>query len=160
MVVSDTSEREGDVDRSSDEESEHCDIIGWGLYKRDKDLRTGGGLGIKMVRGEENRGAKKMSVSGAGGGLGCWGGERADIGWSRKRGGDSGLFVALSRGGVGLWSLWTGGRGEQNGRLRCAVGALRGGGGCGLLWAFSGMFRAGCGFGAGLFESLGRGGCW
>ena len=82
------------------------------------------------------------------------------MGWSRKRGGEPGLFVALLRRGVGLWSLWTRGRGERNGRLCCAVGGLRGGVGCCLPWAFTGMFGAGCGFGAGLVENFGRGGCW
>ena len=43
VVVSDTSEREGDVDCSSKEESELRDIIGWGGYKREKGLRTEGG---------------------------------------------------------------------------------------------------------------------
>ena len=59
VAVSDTLEREGDVDRSSNEESELRDIIGWGWYKREKGLRTGGGLGIRMVRGEGNRGGEK-----------------------------------------------------------------------------------------------------
>ena len=76
--------------------------------------------------------------------VGLCGGERAEMGWSRKRGGEPGLFVALLRGGVGLWSLWMGGRGERNGRLRCAVGALRGGG-------------SGVGFGGHLLACLGQG---
>ena len=33
VVVFDMSEREGDIDRSSNEESELRDIMGWGLYK-------------------------------------------------------------------------------------------------------------------------------
>ena len=160
VVVSDTLEREGDVDRSSNEESELRDIIGWGWYKREKGLRTGGGaLDQDGEGGGEQGGRKKCWMSGEGGGLGCGGGERAETGWSQKRGGEPGLFVALLRGGVGLWSLWTRGRGERNGRLCCAVGALRGGVGCCLPWAFTGMVGAGCGFGAGLVESFGRGGC-
>ena len=59
VVVSDTLEREGDIDRSSNEESELRDMIGWGWYKREKRLRTGGGLAIRMVREEGNRGGKK-----------------------------------------------------------------------------------------------------
>ena len=159
VVVSDTLEREGDVDRSSNEESELLDIFGMGWYKREKGLRTGGGgSGSGWSGGRGTGGGKKCWTSGEGGGLGCGGGERAETGWSRKRGGEPGLVVALLRGGVGLWSLWTRGRGERDGGLCCAVGALRGGVGCCLPWAFTGMFGAGCGFGAGLVESFGRGG--
>ena len=160
VVVSDTLERKGDVDRSSNEESELRDPIGWGWYKREKGLRTGGGgSGSGWSGGRGTGGAKKMLDVRRGWCVGLWGGERADTGWSRKRGGEPGLFVALLREGVGLWSLWTRGRGERNGRLCCAVGALRGRVGCCLPWAFTGMFGAGCGFGAGLVQSFGRGGC-
>ena len=97
-------------------------------------------------------------MSGEGGGLGCGGGERAETGWSQNRGGEPGLFVALVRAGVGLCSLWTRGRGERNGRLCCAVGALRGGVGCCLPWAFTGMVGAGCGLEPGLLRALEGGG--
>ena len=112
VVVSDASEREGDVDRSSDAESELRDIMGWGWYKREKGTQDGGGgFGIRMVRGEGNRGAKKMSDVRRGWWVGLWGGERAEMGWPRKRGGEPGLFVALLRGDVELLSLWSrGGR--------------------------------------------------
>ena len=44
VVVFDTSERERDVDCSSDEESELRDIIGLGWYKREKGTQDGGGV--------------------------------------------------------------------------------------------------------------------
>ena len=67
VAVFDTSERKGDVDRSSDEESELRDIMGPGWYKREKGTQDGG---------EGNRGAKNCRMSGVSGGLGWRGGGR------------------------------------------------------------------------------------
>ena len=108
VVLSDTSEREVDVDRSSDEESELCDIIGWRWYKMEEGIRTGGGFGLRKVRGEGNRGAKQMSNVRRGRWVRLWGGEMAEISGPRKGGGEPGLSVALDRRGIGLWSPWTG----------------------------------------------------
>ena len=87
----------------------------------------GGAFGIRMARGKGDRGAKEMSDVRRGWCVGLWGWERAEMHWPRKRGGEPGLFVALFRGGVELWSLWSSRGGEGNGRLRCAAGVRMGG---------------------------------
>ena len=111
VVVFDTSEREGDVDCSRHEALELRDFIGWGWCKREEGTQYGGGgFGIRVVRAAGNKGGEKVLVVRRGWRVGLWGEERAEIGWPRKRGGVSGVFVAPLRGGVGLWSLCTGGQ--------------------------------------------------
>ena len=109
VVVSDTSEHKGDVDRSSNEESELRDIIGWGWYKGEKELRRGWGVRHQDYQGGGEQGAKKMSDVSRGRWVWLWRGERAEMSMPRKRGEEQGVSVALLRGGVGLWSLCTGG---------------------------------------------------
>ena len=66
-----------------------------------------------MVNGEGNRGAKKMPDVRRGWWVQLWGGNRPEMGWPLKRGGEPGLFVALFRGYVELLSLWTRGGGRN-----------------------------------------------
>ena len=135
-------------------------LVGAGMQGRRDSGRGGGGLGIRMVRGEGNRGGKKMLDVRRGWWVGLWGGREGGNGLVSEKRRGAGPVCSAFEGVAGYWSLWTRGMGRRNGRLCCAVGALRGGVGCCLPWAFTGMFGAGCGFGAGLVETFGREGCW
>ena len=74
VVVFDTSEREGDVYCSSDEESELRNNIDWGWYKKEKGTQDGGGgSGSALSGGRGTGGRKKCRMSGVSGGLGCRG---------------------------------------------------------------------------------------
>ena len=124
------------------------------------DSGWGRGCGVRMVWGEGNRGAKKMSDVRRGLWVGLWGGKRAEMGWSRKKGGESGLFVAFFRGDAELLSLWTrwGGGGERNGRVRRAAGVLGGGLGVGFCGSLPACLGLGVGLRPGLLKVL-SGGC-
>ena len=63
VVVSDMSEREGDADCSSNEESELRDFIGWGWYKREKGLRSGRGVRDQDGQGGGEQGGKRNGMS-------------------------------------------------------------------------------------------------
>ena len=112
-------------------------LVGAGIKGR-RNSGRGGGLGIRMVRGEGNKGAKKMLDVRRGWWVGLWGGRGGGNGLvSEKRRGagpvcsafEGGRWVVESvdkgKGRTKWWAVLRGGRAERGGRVLPSVGVYR-----------------------------------